>query len=169
MAAGPFIRHICLLLHLKSQGETLVTNWNILFPLLVTTLVAIVGWFVAHRLAAARDRANKRREFRISFLIDAYRRLEFSSRRQHDSETVKALESALADIQLMGSPEQVALISPYLKELNMDPTSAPGPLLELLRKELRRELKLQELSDGGVIVRMNSTVYNVSPDKDVAK
>ena len=138
-------------------------NPDLLVPLLVTTLVAIVGWFAAHRLAAARDRANKRRELRVSFLIDAYRRLEFASRREHDSETVKALESALADIQLMGSPEQVAMIPDYLSALNANPTTDPGPLLESLRKELRQELKLRALPDGGVIARVSPAVYKRKP------
>ncbi|GMU46076.1 MAG: hypothetical protein AMXMBFR26_08580 [Porticoccaceae bacterium] len=122
-------------------------------------MVAIVGWFVAHRLAAARDRANKRREHRLSFLIDAYRRLEFASHRESKNpEIVKALESALADIQLMGSPELVALIPGYLEALNANPAAAhPGPLLELLRKDLRQELGLDELSGGGLIVRINKT------------
>jgi len=136
---------------------------DLLVPLLVTTLVAIVGWFVAHRLAAGRDRANKRRELRVSFLIDAYRRLEFASHREPDSETVKALESALADIQLMGSPDQVAMISDYLNALNSNPTTDPGPLLESLRKDLRKELKLRALPDGGVIVRVSSAVYKRNP------
>ena len=134
-------------------------NLNLLYPLLVTTLVAIIGWFIVHRLAAARDRANKRRELRVSFLIDAYRRLEFASRREPDSETVKALESALADIQLMGSLEQVAMIPAYLNALNVNPISDPGPLLELLRKELRQELELQALPYGGVFPRVNPTAY----------
>lgn len=138
-------------------------NPDLLVSLLVTTLVAIVGWFAAHRLAAARDRANKRREHRVSFLIDAYRRLEFASRREHDSETVKALESALADIQLMGSPEQVAMIPDYLTALNANPTTDPGPLLESLRKDLRQELKLRALPDGGIIARVSPAVYKRIP------
>ena len=50
-------------------------NWQLLIPLLITTVVAVVGWLIAHALAAARDRANKRREMRVAVLIEAYRAL----------------------------------------------------------------------------------------------
>lgn len=135
--------------------------WNLSFliPLLVTTVVAICGWFAVHALTSARDKANKCRELRVAFLIDAYRRLEFASRRQHDSETVRALESALADIQLMGSPSQVAMIHDYLAALANDPTVDPGTLLQSLRTELRQELKLPALPEGGVIARVNPAAY----------
>lgn len=46
-------------------------NWSLTIPL----LVACSGWFIAHRLAAALDRANKRREIQVSYLIEAFRRL----------------------------------------------------------------------------------------------
>ena len=46
-------------------------GWSLMIPL----LVAVLGWFIAHRLAAARDRANKRREVQVSYLIEAFRRL----------------------------------------------------------------------------------------------
>ena len=50
-------------------------NFGLLIPLLVTTLVAILGWVVAHAFARSRDRANKQREIRVNYLIQAYRQL----------------------------------------------------------------------------------------------
>ena len=85
-------------------------NWSLLAPLLVTTVVAIFGWLVAHRLSAARDRANKRRDLRVQYLIDAYRKLENAGNRNtNTSDYAAALELAVADIQLFGSPDQVKL------------------------------------------------------------
>jgi hypothetical protein len=77
-------------------------NWQLLGPLLVTTAVAIGGWFVAHALTSRRDRSNKQREHRISYLIEAYRSLELCAHRIDNLDCVK-LESAVADIQLFGS------------------------------------------------------------------
>ena len=48
-------------------------NWNLLFPLLVTTIVALAGWWIAHSLSASRDQRNKRREVRLGFLLEAFR------------------------------------------------------------------------------------------------
>jgi hypothetical protein len=73
-------------------------NTDLLVPLLITTAVGIVGWYVAHGLAMRRDRAAKRRELRVQFLVDAYRRLESVSNRPFRAETGKVLESAIADI-----------------------------------------------------------------------
>jgi hypothetical protein len=41
---------------------------ELILPLAVTTTVGVVGWYAAHRPAAARDRANKRRELRVQYL-----------------------------------------------------------------------------------------------------
>lgn len=49
-------------------------NLKLLVPLLITAGVTILGWFAIHQLTAWRDQANKRREQRIAFLIEAFRR-----------------------------------------------------------------------------------------------
>ncbi len=51
-------------------------NLSLLLPLLITTTVAILGWYVVHRTAVSRDRANKRRELIAQYLIEAYQKLE---------------------------------------------------------------------------------------------
>jgi hypothetical protein len=56
-------------------------NWQLFGPLLITTVIAVGGWFVGPALTARRDRANKRREQRIGYLIQANRRLELSALR----------------------------------------------------------------------------------------
>jgi Tfp pilus assembly protein PilO len=82
---------------------------ELIISLLVTTVVAIVGWYAAHRLSAARDRANKRRELRVQYLIEAHRRLENASNRPDLRVVASEFEKAIADIQLFGTPRQVAL------------------------------------------------------------
>jgi hypothetical protein len=120
-------------------------NWQLLGPLLVTTIVAIGGWFAAHRLAAARDRANKRRDLIVEYLIQAYRRLESCSNRADGPYDSTALESAVADIQLLGSPEQVTLVQRFAEEFAASRDSSVDELLASLREELRSELGLKRV------------------------
>ncbi len=67
-------------------------GWSLMIPL----LVAVLGWFIAHRLAAARDRANKRRE-----VLDAFRRL---GKGVHGRvfDYAADFESAVLNVQLFG-------------------------------------------------------------------
>ena len=83
-------------------------NWQLLIPLLITTVVAILGWVIGHRMNVARDRIAKRRDLRLEYLIEAYRALENFAGRQppFSSNHVEALEKAVADIQLFGSQLQ---------------------------------------------------------------
>ena len=48
-----------------------IVNWQLLIPLVVTTIVAISGWIVGHRLNSERDLQNKRIELRIKYLLEA--------------------------------------------------------------------------------------------------
>jgi hypothetical protein len=38
--------------------------------------VVVIGWTVGHWLNARRDLANKRRELRVQYLIEAWRKIE---------------------------------------------------------------------------------------------
>ena len=46
-------------------------NWSLLIPLIVTTIIAVAGWVVGHRLNAERDLHNKRVELRVSWVVRA--------------------------------------------------------------------------------------------------
>lgn len=128
-------------------------NWQLLGPLLITTAVAVGGWFVGHVLTARRDRANKRREQRIGFLIEAYRRLEACSQRVAPSDTAK-LESAVADIQLFGSPHQVELVQRFASDFAAQGGSSLDALLRDLRRDLRAELRLESVPDSILHLRI---------------
>jgi hypothetical protein len=120
-------------------------NWQLLSPLLVTTIVAIGGWFAAHRFAAARNRANKRRDLVVEYLIQAYRKIESCSNRSDGNYDSIALESAVADIQLLGSPEQVTLVQRFAEEFAASRDSSVDELLASLREKLRSELGLKRV------------------------
>lgn len=89
-------------------------------------------------------------------MIEAYRKLENgSSRGQRQDEYSKAFDSAIADIQLLGSPEQVEKAKKIAKMLGSG-TGAPVSINELLfslRNDLRQELNLGPIGDEIIILR----------------
>jgi hypothetical protein len=121
-------------------------NIELLLPLLVTTIVAIFGWIAAHRFNSRRDFLNKRRELRIQYLIEAYRRLEAASNASNPQERQADIESALADIQLLGTLKQIQLAVKFMDEFSKRGTASLDELLSSLRKNLRLELSLEETS-----------------------
>jgi hypothetical protein len=131
---------------LADAEPAFIMNWQLLIPLLVTTCVAVVGWYAAHRLAASRDRDSKRREMITQHLIAAYRQLE--PHWELDAETGREVERAIADIQLLGSPEQVRLAQDFATSFANNGTAQLDPLLLSLRSALRTELGLPVAAGG---------------------
>ena len=134
-------------------------NWDLLIPLLVTTAVATAGWIVAHRLAAVRDQRSKRREIRLGFLLDAYQRLEAGASRGpiHGSKFGEGFESAIADIQLLGTTDQSKMAKDIATAIAARELEASvGPLLLSLRDELRQELELKTLGEAPIHFRLQS-------------
>jgi hypothetical protein len=131
-------------------------NYQLLLPLLVTTGVAILGWLVGHALNARRDRQNKRREIRVQYLIEAYRRLEAGTYRGpiHGTEFGKEFESAIADIQLFGTEDQARMAKELAEDIAIQKNASAGPLLMSLRDALRRELNLGPLNEKPIQFRL---------------
>ena len=128
---------------------------ELLVPLLITTFVAISGWYIVHWLNMARDRANKKRDLQIQYLIEAYRRLERASNRAKNFENNTELESAIADIQLFGTVDQVNLAQKLSFDIAHNSHASTDDLLKDLRAELRKELRLQEVSPEIVYLRLD--------------
>jgi hypothetical protein len=129
------------------MGKEMI-NWQLLIPLVVTTVVAVAGWVVGHWLNSERDAQNKRIELRIKYLLEAYRKLEASVETEVSRENLSILESAISDIQLLGSPEQVEKVLSWSsqfaktgvhKDVNLQ------DLLEDLRSSLRSDLGLPRI------------------------
>jgi len=118
---------------------------DLLIPLLITALVAIGGWFVVHRLSQNRERANKRRDLIVEYLIDAWKILENASNRT-DNTCINELEKAIASIQLFGTCKQVDLALKFASEFSKFGTANLDELLEDLRNDLREELQLESIS-----------------------
>lgn len=120
---------------------------ELLLPSIIGALVIIAGWYVAHYLTSKRDQTNRRRDLRVQYLIEAYRRLEFASNREPmPRESAPEFEKAIADIQLLGTPKQVALAQAFARGFARKGTVTLDPLLNDLRQELRQELRLEPVS-----------------------
>ncbi|MEC5385562.1 hypothetical protein VVD49_07490 [Uliginosibacterium sp. H3] len=120
----------------------------------IPAVIAIVGWFAAHQFNVYRDIQNKRRDLRIQFLLDAYRRLESAANRAKQTEDQKqAFESAVADIQLLGTTAQVEATITYLQKHAAGSGAKIDEVLRLLRKDLRRELGLSGQVENAVVFR----------------
>ena len=134
-------------------------NFALLIPLLITAVVGVVGWFVAHWLSKSRDIVNKKRDHRLSFLLDAYRRLEAGSSRGSIEGTQFAVgfESAIADIQLLGTTKQVQLAKDLAISIaERNPQASSGFLLQSLRDELREHLDLEALKEAPLHFRLRT-------------
>ena len=130
-------------------------DWTLFSQLSVTFLVAAAGWWAAHALTSKRDAANERRKQRLVYLLDAYRRLE-SCANPHDPQAIwPAFESAIADIQLLGTARQVELAQQVARaaQENQSKGASLNELLFDIRQSLRVELQLEALTAQPLIVR----------------
>lgn len=117
-------------------------DWKTYLPLLITAGVTILGWLVAHQFNAWRDRENKRRDQRIQYLVEAFRRLGKANHHPRLHEIADELQSAITDIQLFGTEEQIRKVIAFAKTLTENGAAPMDDLLFSLREDLRKELKL---------------------------
>ena len=110
----------------------------------VAALVAAVGWVIAHHFNVRRDALQKRRDLRTEYLMESYRRLgDLAGRFGADvAQMQRAFESAVLDIQLLGTRAQIDTLLAFLRAFTENPNIDLAPLFQILRDELRRELGL---------------------------
>ncbi len=122
-------------------------NFNLLIPLLITSVITVSGWFLLHRLSQNRDRENKRKDLRTNYLIEAWRRLEHAALRDKFDHT-EYLENPIADIQLFGTKRQIELAQKLADDIANNGTANLDDLLKELRTDLRSELDLEKVPDS---------------------
>jgi hypothetical protein len=130
--------------------------WAPLLGPALAALVAIIGFGISHALTSKRELKAEKRKVRVSFMIEAYRKLESGScRGANAAKYSEAFHSAIADIQLLGSPTQVEIARKIATALGTGTGERVtiNELLNALRKELRSELNLPEVSGQLVILR----------------
>ena len=128
----------------KIESQSAGFNWAIL----VSTLVAIIGWYFVHYYAQERDLKNKKREITLNYLITSYRILanEILQREPHTPEAKRKLEDVLSELQLFGSLEQVIMAQELAKAVQKESTTFDiSPLINSLRESVRSELKLKKV------------------------
>jgi hypothetical protein len=128
-------------------------DWKLFAQLAVTLIVAVLGGWAGHYLSMRRDLAAERRKLRVTYLLEAYRRLEGASNRDDAKRCWPELESAIADIQLLGSPGQVALARRFAIEMASDSAASLDGLIFDLRQSLRTELELEPVKENVIYLR----------------
>jgi hypothetical protein len=120
-------------------------DWKTIIPAVIGGLIVIIGWAVSHYLNKSRDIAAEKRKLRTTFLLEAYRRLERVAERKTSQKpsAIEDIESAMADIQLLGTPKQVLLAHNFAMDLVNEKNASLNELLSNLRDSLRNELDLE--------------------------
>jgi hypothetical protein len=119
----------------------------------LTIFFGLLGWFAVHYFSMTRDRNNKKRDLQTKYLIEAYQKLERNS--QNPDYKKEELEAVLADIQLFGHPDEIELAVKFSHDFANKGEGKLGDLLNLLRKNLRKELNLPSANAGIVHLRIN--------------
>lgn len=115
--------------------------------IVATVVVAALGWVVAHHFTSQKSRNDKKRDLSIEYLANAYRFLTTEVvQRDISNEAWTKLENVIADIQLFGSPEQVMLVKQLVECIVQGGEFEMDPLINSLRKELRKQLGLEAVS-----------------------
>jgi hypothetical protein len=135
-------------------------NVELALSLSVPALVALVGWYVVSLFATRRDRETKRREIRTQHLIEAYRLFASVSNRAFTDETKRSLETAITEIQLLGSRRVVALADQWVDAYSKGIQGFTSPLATALRDELRTELGLENLDKPPKVLRISDEPKN---------
>jgi hypothetical protein len=114
-------------------------------PLAITSLIVIGGWFIAHRLSAKRDAANKRREIQVNALRSIYMKLANASRRPMDVQVAQDIESLVSEIQLYGDKRLTDLTGTLVNDYKAGGWVSFDALLKELRDQIREDLSLSKI------------------------
>ena len=117
-------------------------DWILPFGTILSAFVVAIGWVIAHILNSQKDFRNKKREIRVSFLMEAYQTIASSANRETTEEEQKAFENAVEKIQFLGTKEQLKLLTQGIESRNFT------PLLEEMRNDIRNEFKLESVPKG---------------------
>jgi hypothetical protein len=129
-------------------------DWKLFAQLAATGLVTVLGWWVVNFFSKRRDIENDRRKLRTEYLVEAYRRLESATHREgRQKEFEDRLESAVEDIQLLGTAKQAELATRFAIDMAENGIAYTDDLLRDLRDSLRSELKLEPLTKSNRVLQ----------------
>lgn len=111
--------------------------------MIVNFFIALLSGFfsalITHWLGRKKSIEDKKREIKVEYLMSAWKRLECASNRQNKIYNAD-FESAIADIQLLGSHKQIDLAQQIAIKLSQEGECNSLELLLELREDLRKEL-----------------------------
>lgn len=153
----------------EHQYQSIIISFNkiqFMNQTYITIVIGIAGWYVVHYLTSRRDRVQRRRQLSTEHLINAYRVLtnEISHRSESKERSTK-LENILSDIQLFGSFEQVELARALADKVAAGGEFQLDPLINSLRNDLRRQLRLQPVQGNVRWLRFKEEPSGLSEDK----
>jgi hypothetical protein len=123
-------------------------------PLIVTLLLGVGGWIVAHWQSARRDIEEKKREIRVEHLRHAYLKLANVADRGNLASNLHDVQDAFNDIQLFGTLEDIAEIERFIDVLNEGKSPSINDLLRRLRNEIRRHIGLHGIDEFRLSIRV---------------
>lgn len=103
--------------------------------LIIQCIITVIGWIVVYILAIRKNTQIKKKEVTIEYLIQAWGKLEKASNRK-DNRYNTEIETAIADIQLFGTKQQIELAQQFAEEIARNKESSALELLILLRENL---------------------------------
>src|SRR3546814_15407436 len=110
---------------ISTRTDTLFP-YTTLFRSAIGAFIAILGWPIAHWLTRKREILAEKRQLRVTNLLEAYRRLEDAGNREiaPKSDQCRNIESALADIQLLGKPRQSSIAAAFAENFARNGTAS---------------------------------------------
>ena len=94
-------------------------NWPLLIPLLVTTVVAIVGWFIAHVLTKSRERQAEWRKEKLAHYKDYFAALAAVTGNNVSEEARKRYAIAFNTVGLFASQEVIESLHAFQEKTRL--------------------------------------------------
>jgi uncharacterized protein YeeX (DUF496 family) len=127
-----------------------------ILKVVISVIIAVVGWIVGHHFNSRRDVAANRKKLMTGYLVDAYRKLNsfacvLTSGAKGTESLAMDINSAVSDIQLLGTKRQIQLVKEISEHIGREHTVPSQKLTDLLlnlRNSLRVELNLEQIDDS---------------------
>ena len=125
--------------------------------IVLSVIIAVIGWIIAHYFTSKRDVSNKKREIRLNYLIEVYLILtnDLTERGNIDSKKAERIEKIISQVQLLGSKKQVELVKTLADSIGKGEIIEYDTLINSLRDDLRKELELEKIEGNVHWARFN--------------
>ena len=131
-----------------------------LITIITSVFIAVSGWVVAHWLSTRREVEQKKREFRVKYLREAYLKIANLCDRGEFPRDLADLQDAFNDIQLFGEEAQIDLVAKIIIGYNETKSMKFDELLKQLRNEIRGHIGLNSLTSTRWYIRSSNPDYS---------